>query len=67
MLQAAGDQDPALAERLRRVMGETSGRSIERRVFVGGMPFSYEVHALLSPMPATCAGCQPMPAACMRL
>ena len=37
------DEDPALAERLARVMGETSGRSTERRVFVGGMPFSYEV------------------------
>ena len=35
--------NPALAERLARVMGETSGRSTERRVFVGGMPFSYEV------------------------
>ena len=37
------DQDPALAERLARVRGEPSGRSTERRVFVGGMPFSYEV------------------------
>ena len=38
----AEEEDPALAERLKRVMGETSGRSTERRVFVGGMPFSYE-------------------------
>lgn len=34
--------DVALQERLKRVMGEISG-STERRVFVGGMPFSYEV------------------------
>ncbi len=34
--------DAALQERLKRVMGEPSG-STERRVFVGGMPFGYEV------------------------
>lgn len=33
--------DAALQERLKRVRGEPSG-STERRVFVGGMPFSYE-------------------------
>ena len=31
-------------ERLRRVMGE-GAQSTERRVFVGGMPFSYEVRS----------------------
>ena len=32
-------------ERLRRVMGEAT-QSTERRVFVGGMPFGYEVTSL---------------------
>lgn len=37
-LQGSGEAD----ERLRRVMGEGT-QSTERRAFVGGMPFSYEV------------------------
>ena len=44
--QAAGEEeDPAVRERLRRVRGEPSGQDLSCRVFVGGMPFSYEVRA----------------------
>ena len=50
MSQSAAKEDPALAERLKRVMGETSGRGTERRVFVGGMPFSYEACKLHLPL-----------------
>ena len=37
------EEDPAVRERLRRVHGEPSGQDLSRRVFVGGMPFTYEV------------------------
>jgi len=41
-------------ERLRRVRGEPSGQDLSRRVFVGGMPFTYEVRRErpVSPCPA---------------
>ena len=40
---AKEEEDPAVRERLRRVRGEPTGQDLSLRVFVGGMPFSYEV------------------------
>ncbi|KAK9837126.1 hypothetical protein WJX81_004857 [Elliptochloris bilobata] len=42
VMQEEEEEDPAVRERLRRVRGEPSGQDLSRRVFVGGMPFSYE-------------------------
>ena len=40
---ADAEEDPAVRERLRRVRGDPSEQDLSLRVFVGGMPFSYEV------------------------
>ena len=34
-----------MRERLRRVRGDPPGQDLSLRVFVGGMPFSYEVRS----------------------
>ena len=42
--------DPEFDERLRRVMGQKAEPShVDRRVFVGGMPFYYDVGTFSSP------------------